>query len=72
MPKEESMNIERYMQGLKFPVQRAEIVNCARKQGADEQICRQLNKLPNLHYRSVNEVNRDWQQICNESKASRN
>lgn len=72
MSKAESMNIEQYMQGLKFPVQREEIVNYARKQGADEQMCRQLNQLPNLHYRTVNEVNRDWQQLWNESKASRN
>ncbi|GCE23453.1 DUF2795 domain-containing protein [Dictyobacter kobayashii] len=72
MAKAESVNIDQYLQGLKFPVQREELVNHARKQGADEQTCRQLNQLPNLHYRTINEVNRDWQQSWDDNKASRN
>ncbi|GER89567.1 hypothetical protein KDW_37290 [Dictyobacter vulcani] len=72
MTKADSTNIETYLKGLKFPVQREEIVNLARKQGANEQICRQLSQLPNVHYRSMNEVNRDLSLGTGSGQAGRN
>ncbi|GCE31084.1 hypothetical protein KDA_65680 [Dictyobacter alpinus] len=72
MTKADSTNIDTYLKGVKFPAQREELVNHARKQGANEQVCRQLSQLPNVHYRSINEVNRDLAQGSNPGQSGRN
>ncbi|QBD79576.1 DUF2795 domain-containing protein [Ktedonosporobacter rubrisoli] len=50
------IEVEKKLKGLDYPAKRQDIVNQARKNGADEEMCKVLGKLPEQTYNKPTDV----------------
>lgn len=57
------IQVQKYLKGVNYPVKKAQIVENARKQGADEEILSALKKLPDQEYNSPVAVSKAIGQI---------
>lgn len=73
MAKAESMQqMESCLKSCKFPISKDELIEYAKKQGVDEQMCAAMRQLPNHHFRSSGEVIKAMGSLQGSSRASVN
>lgn len=48
--------MEKCLKGLNYPASKMEVVSCAKRNGADKQICEMLERLPEQKYQHTADV----------------
>jgi hypothetical protein len=56
MPKVNPVQVQKYLGGLDYPVEKQDLLRRAEEQGADEDVRSTLERLPMDHFNSPNDV----------------
>ncbi len=57
-----SADLSRYLEGIRFPARRTDIITLAHQRHADPQMIEQLERLPDREYDSMDEVKDQYRQ----------
>lgn len=52
------IQVQKYLKGIDYPVNKEEVVNTAKKEGADNNIISTLQKLPDQSFNSPKDISR--------------
>lgn len=55
-----AVNIAKHLQGIDFPVGKQDLIEHAKKKGADELAMKMFNEMPDIEYKSVKDVMREY------------
>lgn len=50
------IHLEKYLKGADYPANKDQLIECAKRNGADQQTCDTLQRLPNQEYRKPTDV----------------
>jgi Protein of unknown function (DUF2795) len=54
------IQLQKFLSGVNYPASRDELVEHARRQGADEEVLRRLDRIPNRTYDGPNAVSAEF------------
>lgn len=50
------IQIEKYLKGADYPASKQDLLECAKRNGADQQICDRINSLPDQRFEKPTDV----------------
>jgi hypothetical protein len=56
MAKVNPVQLQKHLKGMDYPASKQDLINHAKQQGADENVCSTLNQLPDQQYENPTDV----------------
>jgi hypothetical protein len=56
MAKVNPIQLQKHLKGINYPVRKADLIDCAKNEGADETVLSTLEQLPDQEYETPTEV----------------